>query len=73
MRFASYFSIGDEIVYGRWKNHRGKILSFGQDEKGNPTVTIEPIPKGRKENKTFGLFKIWKAENKDQPKKDSTP
>jgi len=63
---ASYFSIGDVVLYGRWKNHRGKIVSFGQDKWGNPTVTVEPIPKGRKQPKTFNLFKMWKAEVKEK-------
>ncbi len=58
---AAYFNVGDIVLYGRWKNHKGRILSFGSDAKGNPIVTIEPIPKGRKQNKIMGLFKFWKA------------
>jgi hypothetical protein len=57
---AAYFNVGDVILWGKWKNKKGKILEIGQDAKGNPTVTIEPIPKGRKKNKTFSLFRIWK-------------
>jgi hypothetical protein len=57
---AAYFNVGDVILWGRWKNKRGRIIDIGHDAKGNPTVTIEPIPKGRKQNKTFSLFKIWK-------------
>lgn len=60
-KMAALFNVGDIILFGKYKNKKGRILSFGKDEKGNPTVTIEPIPKGRKQNKTFGLFKIWKA------------
>lgn len=63
---ASYFDIGDIVLYGRWKNHRGRILSFGKDKWGNPTVTIEPIPLGRKQPKTFGLFKLWRADVREQ-------
>lgn len=59
MKVSAYFNLGDIILYGRWKNHRGKIVSFGQDRHGNPTVEVEPIPKGRKQNKVFGLYKIW--------------
>ncbi len=57
---AAYFNVGDMILYGRWKNKVGRIIEIGADAKGNPTVTIEPVPKGRKSNKTFSLFKIWK-------------
>jgi len=57
---ASFFNVGDVILYGKYKNKKGRILSFGQDAKGNPTVTLEPVPKGRKQNKTMTLFKIWK-------------
>lgn len=57
---AYSFNVGDVILYGKYKNKKGKILSFGKDPKGNPTITVEPIPKGRKQNKTMGLFKIWK-------------
>lgn len=57
---ASFFNVGDVILFGKYKNKKARILSFGQDAKGNPTVTLEPIPKGRKQNKTLTLFKIWK-------------
>lgn len=57
---AAYFNVGDFILFGKYKNKKGRIIEFGVDPKGNPTVTIEPIPKGRKQNKTFSLFKIWK-------------
>lgn len=55
-----YFEVGDPILYGKYKNKKGRIVAWGKDHKGNPTVEIEPIPKGRKKNKVFGLFKIWK-------------
>lgn len=57
---ASFFNVGDVILFGKYKNKKARILAFGQDAKGNPTVTLEPIPKGRKQNKTLTLFKIWK-------------
>lgn len=63
---SSYFSIGDMILYGKYKNHRGVVRGFGQDKWGNPTVEIEPIPKGRKQNKIFGLFRIWRADVKEK-------
>jgi hypothetical protein len=59
MKLSAYFNLGDIVLYGKWKNHRGRVVSFGQDKHGNPTVEVEPIPKGRKQNKVFGLFKIW--------------
>jgi len=67
--YASYFSIGDVILYGKYKNHRGKVVSFSQDHWGNPTIEIEPIPKGRKQNKVMGLFKIWRADVKENAMK----
>lgn len=63
--FTNYFSIGDEILMGKFKNSKGKIVGFGADQWGNPTLEIEPIPKGRKKNKIIGLFKIWRADIKD--------
>lgn len=60
-----YFAIGDFVYYGKYKNHVGKIVAFGQDHHGNPTVEIEPIPKGRKQNKVMGLFKMWRKDVKD--------
>jgi hypothetical protein len=63
---ASYFSLGDIVFYGRWKNHRGRVIGFGKDKWGNPTITVEPIPLGRKKPKTFGLFKLWKADVKER-------
>lgn len=61
LRRAAYFNVGDVILFGKYKNKRGRIVGFGKDPHGNPTVEIEPIPKGRKSNKVFGLFKIWKV------------
>jgi len=69
LHVAGYFSVGDLIFFGKYKNKRGRIVSFGRTEKGNPTVEVEPIPKGRKKNKTFGLFKIWHT---DVEKRGST-
>jgi len=66
-RFASsYFSIGTEVLYGKWKNHRGRVVGFGADQYGNPTIEIEPIPKGRKKNKVLGLYRIWRADVKEK-------
>ena len=62
LRQAGYFSVGDEVLYGRWKNHHGRIVALSLDEKGNPTVEIEPVPKGRKSNKILHLFTIRHAQ-----------
>ena len=59
---ASYFNVGDIILYGKYKNKKGKIVSFNTDPKGNPIVEIEPIPKGRKQNKIIQLFRIWRSD-----------
>lgn len=62
---ASYFEVGSIILWGKWKNHRGKIIAFGQDHWGNPTIDVEPIPLGRKKVKTMNLFHIWRADVKE--------
>lgn len=61
------FNIGDDVLIGKYKNKKGKVVAFGEDEKGNPTIEIEPTPKGRKKNVTMGLYKVWKPK---QPKDD---
>jgi hypothetical protein len=63
---GSYFSLGDLIYFGKYKNHVGKIVAFGKDHHGNPTIEVEPIPKGRKQNKVIGLFKVWRKDVKDK-------
>ena len=63
---ATYFNVGDIVLMGKYKNKRGRIVAFGEDKWGNPTVEVEPIPKGRKQNKVFGLFKIWRADVKEK-------
>jgi hypothetical protein len=59
---ANYFQVGDQVLYGKWKNKRGILKSFGQDAHGNPTVVIEPVPKGRKQDVVMGLYKFWRAD-----------
>lgn len=63
---ASYFEVGTVVLYGKYKNHRGIVKSFGKDKWGNPTVEVEPVPKGRKQNKIFGLFRLWRADVKEK-------
>lgn len=59
---ASYFNLGDTILYGKYKNHRGIIKEFKQDERGVPTAVIQPDPQGRKKDKEIGVFKFWHAD-----------
>jgi hypothetical protein len=58
---TGFFNVGDFVWMGKYKNKLGQLLAFGVDDKGNPTVTVRPIPKGRKQDKTFSLFKMWKV------------
>ena len=70
----AYFKIGDVVLMGKYKNMRGTVIGFGQDKWGNPTVTIEPTPKGRKQNRIIGLYKIWRADvNEGVAKKRPSP
>ena len=62
---SAYFKLGDVVLMGKYKNKRGTIVGFGEDKWGNPTVEIEPTPKGRKQTKTLGLYKIWRADVKE--------
>lgn len=65
IRVTAYFKVGDVVLMGKYKSMRGAIVGFGQDKWGNPTVEVEPTPKGRKQNKVIGLFKIWRADVKE--------
>jgi hypothetical protein len=61
-RFAAktdFFKPGDHVFFGKYKNKRGIIVRVFDDEKGHPSIEIEPVPKGRKKNKIMGLYKIW--------------
>ncbi len=68
---SDYLSVGTLIYYGKYKNHVGRIISFGKDKWGNPTMEIEPVPKGRKQNKVMGLFKVWRKDVVDQAKAEA--
>jgi len=63
---AAYLNVGNIVLYGKYKNKRGRIVAVGKDKWGNPTIEIEPIQKGRKQNKVFGLFKVWRADVKEK-------
>ena len=53
------FKVGDKILFGKYKNKKGIIIGFGKNHKDQITVKVDPIPKGRKQTKEMGLFKIW--------------
>jgi len=53
--------IGTEILYGKYKNKRGKIVGFKTGPKGDQIVVVEPVPKGRKQEKDLKLFTIRQA------------
>ena len=57
---TSYFNVGDFVVFGKWKNKRGRVVRIFEDERGIPYIEIEPIPKGRKSNRVLSLFTIRK-------------
>jgi hypothetical protein len=63
----AYFNSGDIVLYGKWKNHKGRINRIYLDERGHPRIEIEPIPRGRKQLKDLGLFTIWKVEPQLDP------
>ena len=60
--YAGMFSKGDHVLFGKYKNKKGKIVDMYLDDKGHPTIEIEPIPKGRKKIVTMGLYKVWKPD-----------
>ncbi len=69
---TGYFKPGDEVLFGKYKNKRGKILRFFVDERGVPMMEIEPIPKGRKKNRLMGLYNVWHLPERRFPKKEAT-
>lgn len=66
------FQVGNPILYGKYKNKRGIIVRLFNDEKGHPTIEVEPVPKGRKQNKLIGLYKIWHDPNPPEPEDAKT-
>jgi hypothetical protein len=62
LKSAGYFSPGDLVVHGKYKNKSAIIKSISIDERGVPMVTLEPFPKGRKGLKVLGLFNVWHAD-----------
>lgn len=54
------FAAGDYILFGKFRNKRGKVIRVFADDRGIPYIEVQPIPKGRKKNRTFGLYTIRK-------------
>ena len=62
---SGMFKKGDHILFGKYKNNKGKIIDIFLDDKDHPTIEIEPIStngKKKKKNVTSGLYKIWKSD-----------
>jgi len=53
------FQVGDIVKYGKYKNKSARVVVFGVNHKGQATIEVEPVPKGRKKNKILGLYKVW--------------
>src|SRR6185436_3289870 len=52
------FQPGDYILFGKFRNKRGRVVRVFNDDRGIPYIEIQPIPKGRKKNRIFGLYTI---------------
>lgn len=43
----SYFKRGDIVLFGKWKNKRGRVLSLGMDpETREPNIVVQPLKGG---------------------------
>jgi hypothetical protein len=65
---GSYLDIGDVVLYGKFKNALGRITAFGVNEKGDPTIDVQPVSKDGSDRpggpKTLTLLKVRKVEKK---------
>jgi hypothetical protein len=59
-------NIGDPVLFGKYKNKKGVIKGFKTGPKGDPIVVIEPVPKGRKQDKEVKLFRIRYDKSRDE-------
>ena len=57
---------GDPVLYGKFLNKPGTIKEFGKNDKGDPTVTLEPGKGGQ--DKEVKLFKV-RYDEKRAPEK----
>lgn len=58
----AFFEVGDYVWGGKYKNKLYRVLGFGTSDKGDPTISLMPVPKGRKQDKVISLFKVRKIE-----------
>ena len=80
-RVAKTYSVnkGDLVWYGKYKNQRGEVKSFGMGDKGDPTITLEQLPSPsarkpkKKSPKTLNLFQIRprKEDEHDKARKEA--
>jgi len=72
---AGYLDIGDLILYGKFKNALGRITGFGKNEKGDPTVIIQPVDKEgnpkKSQPKELVMLKVRKVEPEAGKKKEA--
>ena len=61
-KYAEGFKPGDYILFGKFRNKRGRVVRVFNDERGIPYIEVQPIPKGRKKNRIFGLYTIRKMD-----------
>jgi len=62
---TAHFKPGDYVLFGKFKNKRAKVVRVYLDKRGIPYIEIEPVPKGRKKNRTMGLYTIRKMSPED--------
>jgi hypothetical protein len=67
------FAVGDVVLYGKYKNKKARVVAFGVNHKGQATIEVEPIPKGRKQNKVLGLYKIWTVPPPEPAPEEAAP
>lgn len=61
-------NVGDPVLSGKFLNKPGRIKDFGKNDKGDPTVIIEPEKGGQ--GKEVKLFKV-RYDEKRSPQKDA--
>ncbi len=66
---SGYLNIGDPVFYGKWKNTEGRIIRFGKNEKGDPTIILQPIDKDGKPKKSKPKEPVMLKVRKVEPEK----
>jgi len=63
--------VGDPLLMGKYLNSPGRIESFGENDKGDPTVIVRKTPKGDTGGGVKKEVKVFKVRyDKDQAAKD---